>query len=76
MAVKNWLNIEWADGTESTAAEDPGFARLQNALRAAGEKCSRTGCTVNAMRGGEVYATFRATGPVDLATGLVPFVRL
>jgi hypothetical protein len=57
-----WLNIEWADGTETNFDSSAKYRKLGEAKEWAVKRCSITGCPVNVMQGGAVRARFEVSG--------------
>jgi hypothetical protein len=53
-----WLNIEWADGTESTFEDSQRFQSKALAIGNASQKHSATGCPVHVIGDGTVVASF------------------
>jgi hypothetical protein len=53
-----WLNIEWADGTESTFEDSQRFATLATAIGHGSQKHAATGCSVYVIGDGSVVAAF------------------
>ncbi len=53
-----WLNIEWADGTETSFEESQHFATLATAVGHGSQKHSETGCPVYVIGDGSVLAAF------------------
>ena len=53
-----WLNIEWADGTESTFEESQCFASKATAIGRASQKHQECGCPVHVIGDGTVIASF------------------
>jgi hypothetical protein len=60
-----WINIEWADGTETDFETSSKYRNLGEAKKWAAKRCSITGCAVNVIQGGTVRARFEASGDPD-----------
>ena len=58
MATFFWLNIEWADGTESTFTESQRFTSKATVIGRASQKHQETGCPVHVISDGTVIASF------------------
>ena len=60
-----WLNIEYADGTETGFYESSKYRSLKEATRWAEHRCSITGCPVSVMQGGTVRVRIESAGSPD-----------
>lgn len=70
-----WLNIEWADGTESTFEDSKHFRSKATAISQAHLKHNECGCPVYVIRDGKVIAAFvggKRTNPRPNSSPLLP----